>query len=565
MQPVETENSIDVAVALTRSRLARAAGRALLTRRAGWLVAGAAVLGASRPLLWPLGDEAPLWSGIVRALGLMAAGLVVGALGLILAGRRRRPSQLGAARAIDGALGLDEVVASGHAFGTTGRAGPVVELARSRAASAIATLDVERSFPLPSLRPTRPLMWRVAVLAVLAATIGAYDPVLTEALVSPPTSTESRATSRLEEAARAVETRTESPRRQEKRASAATRSARDRGATDSKNLAKTARDAARAARRGDRSGALARLDALRRAGEDRAGRSGRLDDALRRIAEALQPASASRSAGQARPAPARTSASQELRRLAKQMQSPSSQAERESAERMLSRLSKAADAARRGSRDSAASERAAEALRRAAEALSRGDGEAAARALDEAASRAEELEEARRQAERDAERIMAMLDASGALERAIQMAMLGREGEDGSGQGAGMQMGDGEGEGGSPSAALGRAIAARLAAMGVTSGAPGTGDGGHVPDRGRSRRRGLEPQGLLHARSQVREGQRAVLAIQGLGRGGEPTRAFREVFPAYDAVAEEGIQDESIPAARRAVVQRYFQGIRPGH
>ncbi len=154
----------------------------------------------------------------------------------------------------------------------------------------------------------------------------------------------------------------------------------------------------------------------------------------------------------------------------------------------------------------------------------------------------------------------------GALERAIQMAMLGREGEDEAGQGTGMQMGNGEGEGGSPSAALGRAIAARLAAMGVTSpsGAPGTGDGGHLPDRGRSRRKGLEAHGSLHARSQVREGQRAVLAIQGLGRGGESTRAFREVFPSYDAVAEEGIQDESIPAARRAVVRRYFQAIRPG-
>jgi hypothetical protein len=61
----------------------------------------------------------------------------------------------------------------------------------------------------------------------------------------------------------------------------------------------------------------------------------------------------------------------------------------------------------------------------------------------------------------------------------------------------------------------------------------------------------------------VGEGERAVQAIHGLGRGGEAPAAYREVFPSYDAAAEEGIADERIPAARRDAVRRYFQAIRP--
>jgi len=59
------------------------------------------------------------------------------------------------------------------------------------------------------------------------------------------------------------------------------------------------------------------------------------------------------------------------------------------------------------------------------------------------------------------------------------------------------------------------------------------------------------------------QGERAAAAIRGLGRRGEPSAAYRDVFPAYDAVAEEAIQDEQVPAARRAVVRRYFEAIRP--
>jgi hypothetical protein len=171
--------------------------------------------------------------------------------------------------------------------------------------------------------------------------------------------------------------------------------------------------------------------------------------------------------------------------------------------------------------------------------------------------------------------IAEMLERSGALEHAIQMALLGREGEgqgergEGGQKGDGMGMGMGEGKGGKGagkgSGALRAAILARLAAMGASDpeGDPGNGSGPHLPDRHRSHRDPLVASGSLQAPSQVTEGARAVQAIQGLGRGTEPPASYREVFPSYDAAAEEGIADERIPARRRAAVRRYFQSIRP--
>ncbi len=174
--------------------------------------------------------------------------------------------------------------------------------------------------------------------------------------------------------------------------------------------------------------------------------------------------------------------------------------------------------------------------------------------------------------------IVEMLERSGALERAIQMAMLGREGagekgEQGEKGGEGLAMGSGEpggkgGEGpgkGGGRGALRAAILARLAAMGAADpdSDPGTGTGPHIPDRHRAHRDPLAVTGSLRAPSQVTEGARAIQAIQGLGRGTEPPASYREVFPSYDSAAEEGIADERVPAQRRAAVRRYFQSIRP--
>jgi hypothetical protein len=73
----------------------------------------------------------------------------------------------------------------------------------------------------------------------------------------------------------------------------------------------------------------------------------------------------------------------------------------------------------------------------------------------------------------------------------------------------------------------------------------------------------LEASGAARAAAQVTEGERAVQAIRGLGRGEQAPGSYREVFPTYDAQIEEGLADERIPAARRAVVRRYFESIRP--
>src|SRR5262249_30245184 len=96
-------------VARVRRRLGRIAGRELLLRKAAWAIGAGALLGASRPLLWPLGDAAPLWLGFARALGLTALGSAVTAFGFLLAGRyTAKTTELGAARAIDHAKGLAE-------------------------------------------------------------------------------------------------------------------------------------------------------------------------------------------------------------------------------------------------------------------------------------------------------------------------------------------------------------------------------------------------------------------------------------------------------------------------
>jgi hypothetical protein len=253
---------------------------------------------------------------------------------------------------------------------------------------------------------------------------------------------------------------------------------------------------------------------------------------------------------------------------------------------MLERLSRAAEEMARESERSGSEDarRAAEELSRAAEQLSRGEREAAREALERAAEAAQALEREREEMAREAEAIARLLEASGLLERAMQLAMMGRgEGEDaGEGEGAGErgmgQSGAGEngesgeaaGEGAGTSAemaALRRALAERLAAMGESQpgGSPDVSRGGsHIPDHPGAARDEIGTSGDVHARSQVGEGERAVAAVRGLGKNAEPTRAFRDVFPHYDAMAEEAIGDDAIPAARRDAVRQYFESIRPG-
>lgn len=257
-----------------------------------------------------------------------------------------------------------------------------------------------------------------------------------------------------------------------------------------------------------------------------------------------------------------------MRLLARRLRDPSAAGQSaEERERTLERLARSADEARR-SGQGRESEQLAEALSRAQAALAEGRAEDAARALEEAAERADRLAEARERASREGEALARLLERAGLLERAVQLARLGESGEGETGEGMAFGAGEGEGAGepgGEDNArGLAEGLAARLAALGLAEGPPGVshGPGGRGSDR-RTERSGLPTHGDVHARSQVREGERAVGVLRGLGRNAEAEREYADVYPSYGAVAEDALSDERIPAARREAIRRYFEAIRP--
>jgi hypothetical protein len=570
-----------------RGRLARIAGREMLRTRAWWVIGAGAAAAMCRPLVMRLADEAPRWSAVTRAIGFFAAGSAFAALVLVALGRRRGRSLLGAARAVDEKLGLDEVVASGFAFARDGKEEPLALLARSRAAEALREAKIAALFPLPAWRPSWKKALGFAGCAAMAIAIGSYDRGLVLALTSPPTADEREAAAELEAAVTELAQRTEKPegeKAQPKPERDGREKGDDRGGEKGPAIAETAREAARLAKRGDRKGAMEKLEALRGAGAKQAARASGMKEALRKMAEALaSPSGKNGQGGAGKPTDPSQSAADSMRLLAQKMRNKEGAGGGEGAsdepkERTLERLERAAEEARRaaaGGKSEGASE-AARSLSRAAEALNRGDREAAAQELEKAAERAAKMEQMRAAAAAEALAIAEMLEKSGMLERAIQMALLGREGngkgengENGKGEGQGMgREGEGQkgGEGkGNAAGALRSAILARLAAMigSEKDGDPGNGSGPHMPDHHRSKRAPLEAKGSMRAPSQVGEGARAIQAINGLGKGSEPPASYREVFPSYDAAAEEGLADERVPASRRTAVRRYFQSIRP--
>ena len=575
--PVSEQQAITPAVTRGRARLGRIEGRALLRRRAAWALGFAALLAALRPLLWPLGEDAPLYLGLVRAALLAIVGFALVAFLLLAAGRRRRPSPLGAARAIDEALGLHEVVSSGFAFERDGRGDAGGLVARRRAAAAVKDLDVALTFRLPSLRPARRRLAQASVGLTLALTLGAYDRVLAGALIAPPTEDERAAAAELETAAQALAAAlapAADPKHPEAPKSGQSKEDDKKGPSAGPKLVEKAREAARAARRGDRQGALGKLDTLRTDGRKQAARASDLKAALRQIADALDPPKGKAASGAARALDPSAKAADEMRLLAKKMRSTEEAAAEttESKERTLERLSRAGDEARKSGGDKGDAKAAAESLASAAAALSRGDREAAAQMLEQAAARAEAMERERAEADAEAQAIVEMLEKSGLLEEAIEMAMLGREGEGKPGEGQGTAMSEGAGKPGGgggkgegkKSLDLRRALASRLAAVGFgDTSSPGKDGSGSIPDRHRAKREAMEIKDSLRAPSEVGEGERAIQAIQGLGKGSDPPKAYREVFPSYDAAVEEGLADERVPAARRAAVRKYFQSIRP--
>lgn len=610
------EQSVRPVVKRARARLARIAGREGLMARAWWALLLGVAAGVSRPLLWPTRDDAPLWLGLARSLALLAAGFAAASIGLIVLGRRRKPSELGAARAIDEARGLSEVVASGFAFERDDRREPVVTLARAKAVEAAQGLDVNALFPLPSLLPSKRTLGRAALCLCGALCLGAYDRSLWGAMVSPPTESEAQAAVELEHTVAAIAEQLAHPPAdpaRPDRPQAERGKSEDKGGARGPKLAETAREAARAARRGDRQGALEKLDELRSGGRQQGARAAELSRTLRKIADSLaKPAAGEKATSASRAASPSAKAAEELRLLAKKVREPQAEGSegKESEERTLERLERAGEEAEKasgqegkGGDPEGAAQKLAGAMKQAAAALHRGDRAEAAAMLERAAEHGEAMEKARAEAAAEAAMVVEMLEKSDALERAIELAMLGKEGEgegqgegkeaqgagqgDGEGQGKGKGAGEGQGagegkgkgQGAGKSASKGgggkgggsgkgsdlrRAIALRLAALGFgTESGTGTDGGGQVPDRQRSHHAALEAKGSIRAPSEVSEGERAIQAIQGLGKGSEAPASYKEVFPSYDAAVEEGLDDERIPPARRSAVRRYFQAIRP--
>lgn len=237
---------------------------------------------------------------------------------------------------------------------------------------------------------------------------------------------------------------------------------------------------------------------------------------------------------------------------------------------MLERLERARERAEaQAGREGATNDALDEALQRAIEALSEGDREAAAAALDRLAAQLRRMEGALERGRATRARVAGVSEQAEALARALQRARMGQDGE--SGEGASMAAGEGEGDGegqgegtpGGEGRTLSAAIANRLAALGLARSPATSGPGGSLRARGRALD-ALPTHGDAHARSQVNgEGREAIAAVAGVGANGEPTTEYRDVYPSYGVRVEEALSDERIPAARRRVVRRYFESIRP--
>lgn len=602
-----------------RRWLARERARLALRRRAPWLLALAVVLGSSRAWVWPgeeLGPLALMFWGSARAMLLAVVGFLAGAATLY-AFARRRPAALRAARFLDVQLGRPALLASALELET--RDGVAYELLRRQVHAALGTSP---TLPvLPSLRPSRRFVVAAALSGLAVLVVGAIDPATLRILRDPPSASEVVAAAELRDAAEDVAAAfaaadlgsnlpasgDESASREERetRGAETTAPGESQATQDAQRMAERAAALQRAMARADRALAERELSALREMAEDRRGRERTQDAALRRLARALaeagdvaaddpsgarppgeprRPGHGSGTEGAARRPPGGESAADRMRLLARRLRESGEgegEAARHERERVLERLARAAAEARRSGRGG---EPLARALEAASENLTAGERAEAAEALERAAARSEELREARDRRERAMEALTRLLERAGRTERAMRLARLGlgEEGMDlglpmpGSGEGAGQ--GEGEGSGASPGRGLGEALAARLAALELAeqaargaslrgsraSARAGSGPEGPGSDRPGPR---SEVDGRFadeQASSSLREGERAVIALEGLGAQGEATTSYRELFPGYGAVVEESLGSEDVPAARRPVVRRYFESIRPG-
>ncbi len=573
---MDRHKTVERAVRTASRRLAAGRARTAL-RRGTWPIVGVASLAAaSRPWAWPLDDSAPLWAGTPRA-ALIAAGVGTLLAGLVYLVARKAPSALTVHRTIDRSLGLRDVVASGLALGVHQEGTELERLARLRAEEAATTFDASR-LPVPTLRPRASRAVLGALALLVASLFGGYDPALARVLESPPTVAEHDAAEALEEAVAALATEPQEETDAE---------------TDVPTLQERARSIARDLSRSDRESALAQLQALREASQARLSAARTLRQQARNLARHLDtrsrtgsrapgdPTQTSSESGQDASSPSTPSGAgnrsstratspleQSMRLLARQLRSPQAAGAQDAQEsrRTLERLSRAADEARRASDPSAAA--LAESLNRAAEAMATENWEAAAEALDRAVQQAARMRRAQERMDRTAEALARLLEQAGSLERAVQLAMMGRDALPGEMEG-GMPGGAPGAEPSGGARGLAAELRARLAALGLSEGpaAPGgrSGPGGRGPSApGPRTRSGLEPQGDVSAPSRVGEGERAVQVLAGLGQNGEAQTGYSDVYPSYGAIAEDALASDTVPAARRDAVRRYFESIRPG-
>jgi hypothetical protein len=473
---------------------------------------------------------------------------------------------LGAARRLDEALGLDEVVASGFAFERDGLSDEFRAVAVDRALEALLAVDVRSVLVPTKQRRSATDRRRIAIASILCAVglgFGAVDRIVVETALHPLTTREASAAAKLERTAETASKAAAEP--------------------EAKQLVDAARRASAAAQRGDRARAREAIEDMRRAERALSSQDRDRAQALRSLREELEaglgPSSGERSGDNAGAAPPSSSAGEALARMRKTLDSPGA-SDTKALQALAERLQKAEAAARAAAeREGASGERgsgrpsegrrsaatawseAAAAMREAREAAARGDPEAAKRALERAERAVSSIEKAHAAA---SSRAMAQLrDQASALDRSMFDALRGagskpgREDGDADGDGDGSKMG----ENGTDGSSKGKNRSSDSADDAPPTGVPGDGPGRNGHPNGPEQRR-LKIDGDLQARADVGRGERVVSAIEGVGRGGDP-RAFREVFPAYDTVVEDGLREELVPAARRPAVRRYFSLIRP--
>lgn len=492
--------------------------------------------------MWPLHHQDPKLSA-VRALAFAAAGAAIVTTVVLVRAWRSRPSLLAATRRIDGALGLSEVVASGVAFERAKREDEMASFAIARARIAASGANVQKLFePEPVEQPK----WFRLMIALAAAGLlfGAIDRLVVERAIHPVTSSEKSAAAGLKQAAAQI-------------AADAKKDPEAQPSPNEQAMAEAAKRAAEAAERGDREGAQEALEDMRKA--ERAMQAEERDRAksLRALRDELSAPKSGKRAGAAS-----ESVEEAIDQLA---QNPT----KEELATLAQRLDKAEQAARNAAQNAGSQaekeawNRAADALKEAKEAAQRGDAAAAKKALEKAQKELSKLEKESQRASGKNSAASKLSEQASSLDRSMRAGQQGKESDgkgDGQGKGEGKDGKDGKGEGGKGDQGKGGGQG-KPEDKGANPGPGGGGKGDRDPGNADPKR--LKLNGDLQARTDVREGEKAVSAIEGMGKGGDP-KDYKEIFPAYDTVVEDGLREDNVPAARRSTVRRYFKSIRPG-